>query len=313
MNLDSLTYAGIVLLVLSQISEKITTFIRTYLKAGSVFIGKPKRRSAGRKLREKIGNGIRQLLNWLLILDRGSDLNRSKIQGETTTEGKDRVEFAITKLSVLIGVLLALAFHADLFAIFNNGGKSPENLFTWDGFTWKIFTPEGFKWKDADGLLSILKSVFGCFCAGFLLAFGSKFFHDLLEILYETKLARRNLTDPAIYQNTSLQQLTERLISPAIDPVWSTLERHRDILLRRYKSIISIERTFDSVGNSILDIRLDGTENEQEISEKYRFDFADRDGDKVLPRTRIRVIPNAALVIAQAKNKIQIDFPVGIE
>jgi hypothetical protein len=298
--LDSLTYVGIVMLILSQISEKITTFIRSYLRANeeNLAIGRKKR-----SLKQKFNIGFRQLLSCLLLLDNnGKDkvlprdkkypaeaINKSQIKQETTEEGKVQVEFAITKLSLLIGFIIAVSFHADLFAIFNS--TTPETVLTWNN----VHLEFNFE---------LLKTLFGCLCTAFLLSFGSKFFHDFLEIIYEIKLNKRRLTDPATYKSGDFVTLEERLKTTYFDPVWLTFERHKTILMERFKSVVTIERVFDSIGNSYLEIRLKENNDDFDKLQKYVFDYVVAGKSQVLHPSFIRIIANNKPVVAHVKTHL---------
>lgn len=296
--LDSLTYAGIVLLVLSQIAEKITTFIRNYLAAWTPGLTEEKRRKKGR-FRTWFRAKFRHWLNWLLAVSMPRDLQRGNMH-EVLPNEQPRVEFAVTKMGLLVGFALAFIFHADLFAML--GSPEPHDLLSWEHGPrfWEKF----WDWARHDGrlcevgvaFLAILKTALGCLCTGFLLTFGSKFFHDLLEILYDIKIAKRNLNDPYTFRGPDLATALQRAASPTGDPVWLALERHKDLLRRKFPKINAIERSVDAQGMSFLDIRLDDAENE--LNERYRFDYPDPGGDKVLPRSRVRVIPNSPKPVA---------------
>lgn len=298
--LDSLIYTGIILLVLSQVSEKITTFIRSYLRV-TPFNSETKilKLSKGQKFRYKIYKGIYNALKFLLILDedKNKDPNRSSIAKNRTNEvssdkEKQDVSFGITKLSILIGVLLAFAFHANLFEIV--GSSKPHNVLNWKNFI------DEWKRSDTNGFWLVCTTLTGCFCAGFLLSFGSKFFHDLLEILCEVKQAKRTLSDPNTYASSDFKTIIERISSPANDPVLVVLDRHKDILIRKFPNIVSIERIFDQQENSYLEIRLSDTKNEEEIRDKYNFNYMGVNGDMFLPKTRVKVIPNSSQVVPLA-------------
>jgi hypothetical protein len=285
-------------LVLSQVSEKIITFIRTYLK-----VWEEKHR------RKKLW--LNRLLAFVLKLDKGSedDLNKRQIKSVPTDE-QPRVEFAITKLSLLVGTLLAAMFHADLYAIIGN--PNPHTVLQWTYFSEELnsFWIKHFG-KICAWPLLILKTVIGFISTGFLLTFGSKFFHDLLEILYETKLARRKLTDEYIYRSPTVAILDQRLASVEGDPVRTVLERHQEILLHKFSNIVSIERSFNDEGVSIMEIRLHGTEHEEELRRLYQFDYPAIDGNtKLLSASRIKVIANCPAVVPHLSRKLFLGFAV---
>ncbi|MBC7125764.1 MAG: hypothetical protein H5T24_09050, partial [Bacteroidales bacterium] len=76
-------------------------------------------------------------------------------------------ERRIFAISLISGELVSFSLKADLFAIINQGT-----------FGWTTPTT-GYSW------------IIGCLFTGFFLSWGSKFWHDLLEILLEMKNIRR--------------------------------------------------------------------------------------------------------------------------
>ncbi|MBL7807834.1 MAG: hypothetical protein JNN28_08480 [Saprospiraceae bacterium] len=269
-----------------------------------------------KKVRYRLNKLTRWLLEKILILDKGSELQRGTF-GIVPKDQQPSVEFAITKLSLLIGFLLAFCFHADLFKIISS--DEPHKILGWgDSITtlknclWNFL----IKWESTD--LPILgkliwpgiETFFGCLATGFLLTFGSKFFHDLLEILYEVKRAKRNLEDERIYKSPDFQALVERLKSPYGDPVSVVLERHKDILLTKFPSVISIERSINQFGESVLEIfTID--ETDLKALESYRFDYSDRNAEKVLPKSQIRFKPFYKPVEVQETIKLFIGNQTG--
>lgn len=104
--------------------------------------------------------------------------------------------FRILKINVWSGILLALILKADLIKIFNNITE-PGRTLGWNNIT---------EYKALDFVLL----PFGIILTGCFISFGSKFWHDLLDILYEIKNTKRILADPDTYKvdNTkSLQKL----------------------------------------------------------------------------------------------------------
>ncbi|MEQ1747614.1 MAG: hypothetical protein ABMA02_19455 [Saprospiraceae bacterium] len=269
--LDSLIYTGIVLLILSQITEKVTTFLRSYI---NVIEGPLRKTGKRRRSKTRLQKVIARMLRTLAVLDDVSDLAKSRIK-QVETEDKTKIEFAITKLSILVGFVIALSFKANLFAIFLSG--NPHQQLGWSGYQWEA--------------IDLLYQVFGCLATGFLLTFGSKFFHDLLETLYEVKRLRRKLADEATFRSPDLESLDQRLAAKYDDPVLAVFERHKDRLLAQFSDIVSIARAFDKNGTSYLEIRARG--NNIEPLRQYEFDYLEGDTVKTLHPIKIKLVPNA--------------------
>lgn len=280
--LDSLIYLGIVLLILSQITEKITTYIRNYI--GVIY--PPNGKYIKRK---KTKTFLQKTTTWLLAgiaaLDNVSDLARNKIQTIAKDE-KNKVEFAITKLSILIGFIIAIAFKADLFALIQTD-QMPHTLLGWGAID---ICP-----CKLDCWLEFSKVLPGCFATGFLLTFGSKFFHDLLELLYEVKRLRRKIADEYTYRAPDFEAMLQRIASGTDDPVRLVLLQHKDRLLYKYRNITSIARIFKENGNSLLEIRVN--DDNLEAIKKYEFNYLENGDLKKLPLDRIRFIEDAGDVL----------------
>jgi len=109
---------------------------------------------------------------------------------------KERV-FRILKINVWSGILLAAILKADFIKIFNNITE-PTKALGWNNLdNYQTFVD----W----GLLP-----FGIVLTGLFISFGSKFWHDLLDLLYQIKNTKRVLSDPETYKvdNTkSLQKI----------------------------------------------------------------------------------------------------------
>ncbi|MBD3637784.1 MAG: hypothetical protein HUJ25_10555 [Crocinitomicaceae bacterium] len=90
---------------------------------------------------------------------------------------KDKKVREIQTLTFLIGCVVAFATRANLFKLYD-----PEFKLSW-------FEVEYSSYTALDGVSDFI----GCFLTGVFLSFGSKFFHDLLGVLMETKNLKRKL------------------------------------------------------------------------------------------------------------------------
>ena len=86
------------------------------------------------------------------------------------------------KLSIGCGVLVALVMNANLFeilAIDSNGDFS--KILTWQNYEW--------------GLGNFIKTIIGCTLTGLFLSLGSKFWHDLVDLLLQIKNLRKKAVE----------------------------------------------------------------------------------------------------------------------
>ncbi|MCW4470800.1 S1 family peptidase [Flavobacterium sp. MFBS3-15] len=98
--------------------------------------------------------------------------------------------YRIMKINIWCGIIVAAIFKADFIMIFNNMDDPGKTL----GWTKEVLN-EYYK-EPIDYFIMVLGiALTGCF-----ISFGSKFWHDLLDILYTIKNTRRVANDPATYE-----------------------------------------------------------------------------------------------------------------
>jgi hypothetical protein len=99
---------------------------------------------------------------------------------------------AIQKRTILIGIVIAVLCKANLFNIFN-----PDTPLFWVRSDLPIFTNVDLGWNEDFGWTGFIGVIFGSVLTGLFLSFGSKFFHDLLDLLLEAKNLKRKLVERA--------------------------------------------------------------------------------------------------------------------
>ncbi len=120
--------------------------------------------------------------------------------GDTQTKyPKDELKekaraFRILKINVGSGILLATILKADLIKIFNHI-ENPGETIGWNNL---CSSYEGIEY----GVLP-----FGIILTGLFISFGSKFWHDLLDLLYQIKNTKRVLTNPETYSVDNVKSL----------------------------------------------------------------------------------------------------------
>ncbi len=123
---------------------------------------------------------------------------RSKTDNDETEDDRTK---RILALNVICGTLVALALRADLISILGNLEK-PYEVIGWD----KPVPNQVGEW---------LMLILGTFLTGCFLSLGSKFWHDLLDLLFYTKNLKSKLVDERTYQQTDdIQHLQEFINTP---------------------------------------------------------------------------------------------------
>lgn len=167
--MDNIIALAMILFILSLITERVSNFFKLRLSDSK---RKSKRGSLGRFL----------------------GFNNTAIRAKNPQEEKKR-EFRVLKINLFFGILTALIFRADLLQIIDHINE-PASHIGWDSFLkdW----PQNESWGNAKQswyrVGSILATFLGCCLTGGFLSFGSKFWHDLIDLLLEIKNARRLLS-----------------------------------------------------------------------------------------------------------------------
>jgi len=193
---QNLIKLAIVLFLLSMMCERLADFFKHYLSEVNTGVG----RWWKRKL--KIGNLLLKAPNDSLM--------------------EDGRYYRILKINILCGFLIAWSFHADLFSLLSTDNPL-------DGLGWKdvsFFWEKDFQWNIIDGIAFVA----GCFATGFFISFGSKFWHDLLDILLQIKNYRRLLADPETFSQDSIGAIERRAATPPSVTAIAALTRLRSDL-----------------------------------------------------------------------------------
>jgi hypothetical protein len=195
--LDHLIGVTIILFILSVITEKLTQLIRKY----SPFI-RPGMRLHGKKV-SRVWRNIR----------------KKQIDG---TRMDNKIEREVNSLSFVIGLLIATIFCVDLFHMFV--AASPADYLYWTQARSDFYFEE-YKWGYRLPLLLVSFSL-----TGFFLTFGSKFFHDLLDSLFQAKNLKRKLVDENTFTADSIEQFDEFLDKTFSDLIGAAISQNRNLL-----------------------------------------------------------------------------------
>jgi hypothetical protein len=181
--LDSIIAVAIILFIVSVITEKITQLIRKY----SPFI------RPGTWL---YYTSLRRI--WRNIGDK---------QYSSKTKKDKRIEREVNTLSFIIGLIITCSFSVDLFRMLSEA--EPRNILFWNHEHW--FTNYWSTYAFGKALLMVASFAL----TAFFLTFGSKFFHDLLDTLFQVKTLKRKLADPRTFEDPqTIEELKEFIQLP---------------------------------------------------------------------------------------------------
>jgi hypothetical protein len=213
---DNLIYMVTVLFTLSVITEKLTQLVRNYPLYIKVVVYVFAAGLAIALFNSWVGLSPleRGLIITLIVaiaffaigkmpLGKRRDIKVFKNIGKKNVNKREQ-EKEINLLSMLLGLLIAFLFNTNLFEMFTMTSFRESS---WNGdfpfdFEHFRFNVEKFKFS--------WLALFGLLLTGFFLTFGSKFFHDLLDLLLEVKNQRKNL-------NQNLQDNEVNLIRLQMD------------------------------------------------------------------------------------------------
>ncbi len=100
------------------------------------------------------------------------------------SQGEQKRIYRILKINLVCGFITALACHASLFDLLSNL-DNPGGQLGWTGHT-KQFCQREYFWDNVG-------FVIGCFMTGAFISLGSKFWHDLLDIVMAVRDAKNEI------------------------------------------------------------------------------------------------------------------------
>jgi hypothetical protein len=251
--LDGLIYVAIVLFILSVIVEKITQLVRYYPSqfqkiAIALIIG-----FYGMSIYSfasgDTSNDIQFCDFIILVLSNTGFLiiffiNLSSVKEAQNRFGKFAKEIALLEniqkgatishedkerdisfLSFIIGFVIAYLFNAHLIELFIKPGSD---------LGWGDVKPfiEGTFRFNRNFFGFDLYHAFGFAMTGFFLSFGSKFFHDILDTLFQAKELKRKLNDKETYQVANTQEFDKQLAMSDKDMVKTIYEKQVASLMK---------------------------------------------------------------------------------
>ncbi len=144
---------------------------------------------------ERIGDFLKHYLNSSKVFNIGETIDKQK----DDLQEKAR-EYRIMKISVWSGILTAAILKADLIKIFNNI-TDPGKTLGWKSINDCSCVQCNHCYEGLDYLFLLP----GIILTGCFISFGSKFWHDLLDLLYQIKNTKRVLADPETYKADKME------------------------------------------------------------------------------------------------------------
>lgn len=190
--LDKGIAIAIMLFILSMISERFVTWLRLYFG--------------------KEGKHLWGFSN----ADEDLTIKTNDPEFETRKERK------ILGLNITIGILVAIVSHANFFAIMH-ASPDPYDALGWSTIHFEI---------SLDFIEHLFAFLFGCILTGFFISLGSKFWHDLLDMLFYAKNLKAKLADPNTYESEDIHQLDEYISTPTGDIIQMAIDQNKNVFAK---------------------------------------------------------------------------------
>lgn len=155
-------------------------------------------------------------------------------RAETDTECEKQRELGILRLNIVCGFLVAVCFGADFNFILGHAGDVAVAADASGTSSNSLALLGNYLWKAAPGSNSaentLLSRLMGTLLVAFFISFGSKFWHDLVDLLLETKNLRGKLSDQVTFRVESAKQLDDYLQLREGDMVEAVFRRQAEQL-----------------------------------------------------------------------------------
>lgn len=241
------------LFILSLISERIADFIKLNFQ----------------RLYEKPDNNSIESMIFPVIENRTtSKNNKQKIQNffentfgnfrdtENSSIDEKLREGGITTITIICGIFIAFVCKADLFFLLKNGALRPDFGFVVEFKKINgVCTFVGFVCKALSS-----KALWGCLFSGFFLSLGSKFWHDLLDLLFYTANLKKKLSDKNTFNLDNTADFDSFISQPQSKIIQSTIENNQTIL-KSIKGVLYIIAGKKWENGSIIDCIIVHVEN----------------------------------------------------
>lgn len=183
-------------------------------------------------------------------------------------------DFRILKINVWCGIIVATLFKADMIMIFNHMDDPGKTL----GWSWDIFSTF---YKNKYDLILMIPGIIltGCF-----ISFGSKFWHDLLDILYQIKNTRRVLNDPEMHKVDNVDDLQKIISTYQSDFIKAAFEEARSkLMLNDNVSAVALKK--DTRGSYYFEVKI--KQRDATIEPTYVYVLSDGTPQSVTVKTLI--------------------------
>ncbi|TRW27097.1 S1 family peptidase [Flavobacterium zepuense] len=126
--------------------------------------------------------------------------DKKNLREVNSKEDEKSMEVRVLGLNICISIFIAIGANANFFAIFK--ASDPFMAVGWENQQWDF---------SLNGLGFVFYTLIGCALTGLFISLGSKFWHDMLDLLFYTKNLREKLSQKQTYEASSTDELDEYL------------------------------------------------------------------------------------------------------
>lgn len=205
-----------------------------------------------------------KLLKWIAKFFTFSKTPGNLRNKEAFANLEKKREKKITNINIVTGSIICLALKADIITMYNNlvtGKNDYSDVFSWKGYSFDL---------SGIGIWNFLEIFFGCLVTGFFISFGSKFWHDTLDLLLYTKNLKAKLANWDTYNVDNVNALDNKLKTYESEAIQSAYFKIKSQLLAK-PNVIATGIKHDEDGYYI-SITLKADDNSIADSYEYELD-----------------------------------------
>jgi hypothetical protein len=180
---------------------------------------------------------------WGTLIRKDEDLS---IKGDTPQAEKKR-EMRILRVNIAFSILVAFIAHANIFKIIS--ADEPYRVIGWVDDVYK-----NHSWY-----YNIIREFWGCVLGGFFISLGSKFWHDMLDMLFYAKNLKQKMSDPNTYQMDNTSQLDEWLKASQADITKKVFDENKE-KLKAIKGVQSVGMGINNNGDKQIEVGVESVD-----------------------------------------------------
>lgn len=183
------------LFILSMINERLASFVKLQMYDADNWFSKV------------FGLFSRKTAQRFILTSKSNDMESESIRERT-----------ILIINLSLGFFIALILKADILTLIGSGSSKIE-------LGWSNYSCDLSKWVC---WVNIFKIVLGCILTGSFISLGSKFWHDMLDLVISVSSLRGKINNPNSYTGRNADEIQEFVVTSDMDIANLSLEQNKD-------------------------------------------------------------------------------------